>query len=60
MLYPVESANQWIATTFRQHLNRSIELNTRTIPDLSSDDRLSVELMVLGIWLDAAVPAGNG
>ena len=56
----IDPSNQWFAATFHQSLNDAINHQTLTFPDLSQDDRDTIELLVLGAWLDAAIPAGNG
>ncbi len=52
-------SNQWSAKAFHQFLEDAVSESTKA-HDVPADDRETVMLMVLQIWLDAAVPAGEG
>ncbi len=52
-------SNQWSASAFHQFLEGAVSESAGAL-DLSGDDKKTVLLMVLEIWLDAAVPAGEG
>ena len=53
------SSNQWSATAFHKFLSEAVNEGAGPF-DLSGEDRQAVMMMVLEIWLDAAVPAGEG
>ena len=53
-------SNQWASAPFHSCLDNAVNFETLTYPDLSQDDRDGIELMVLGLWLNVAIPAGNG
>ncbi len=55
-------SNQWSAAAFHKFLASAVIDSTRAAGEswLSGDDMAAVKAMVLEIWLDAAVPAGEG